>query len=87
MENPEDIEVIVKAIKSSSPPNGAIADDGANFEIILLYKDNSTETFLWWVYTDSSHGKIQNESEDGPRQILKEEDVKNMKTLLGKKVK
>lgn len=86
LQNPEEIEVVVKAIEGSSPPSGPIADDGPNFEIILSYKDKTSETFHWWVYTDSSHGKIQNASEDGPTHILKEEDVKNMTKLLDKKV-
>lgn len=87
LEKPEDIEAFVKAIKDSSPPSGPIADDSENFEIILSYNDNTSETFHWWYYPDSSHGKIQNETEDGPIQILKDEDVENMEKLLEKKVK
>jgi len=87
LEDPEEIEVILKAIEGSSPPSGALTDEGANFKIILSYKDNTSESFLWWFNPESSFGKIQNESANGPRQILKKEDVKNMMKLLEKKVK
>ena len=42
----EEIEVILKAIKDSSPHSGPMTDEGENFKIILSYKDDTSDTIL-----------------------------------------
>ena len=82
----DEIEVILKAIKNSSPHSGPMTTEGENFKIILSYKDDTYDTILLWLYPDRSSGRIQKESYEGPVQILTKENSQNISELLAGKI-
>lgn len=85
-EQTKEIEVILKAIKDSTPHSGPMTDEGENFKIILSYKDDTSDTILLWLYPDSNSGRIQKENYSGPMQLLSKEDVQSITKLLDKKI-
>jgi len=87
-EQTEEIEVILKAIKDSSPHSGPVTDEGENFKIILSYKDDTSDTILLWLDPDRDRnsGRIQKENYTGPMHFLSKEDVQSVIKLLDKKI-
>lgn len=85
-EQTAEIEVILKAIKDSSPHSGPVTDEGENYKIILTYKDDTSDTILLWLYPDSNSGRIQKENYTGPFHLLRKEDVQSIAKLLDNKI-
>ncbi|MDL4842848.1 hypothetical protein [Aquibacillus rhizosphaerae] len=85
----EEMEVIIKAIKNSTPYSGPMTVESENLNLILNYKDNTSETILLWLYPErnsSRSSRIQKEDYEGPLQILNKEDVENIAKLLAEKL-
>jgi hypothetical protein len=85
-EQAEEIEVILKAIKVSSPHSGPMTSEGENFEIILSYKDDTSDTILLWLYPDRNSGRLQKDNYNGPIYLLSKEDVHSIAKLLDEKI-
>jgi len=84
-EQTEEIEVILKALEDASPHSGPMTDEGENFQILLSYKDNTSDTILLWLYPDRNSGRIQRENYTGPMFLLHKEDVQSIVKLIDKK--
>jgi len=80
------IEVILKAIKVSSPHSGPMTSEGENFKIILSYKDDTSNTILLWIYPDRNSGRMQKDNYTGPMYLLSKEDVQSKAKLLDEKI-
>ncbi len=85
-EQTEEIEVILKAIKDSSPLSGPITDEGENFKLILSYNDDTSDTILLWLYPDRNSGRIRKENYNGPIHLLSKQDVQSIAKLLANKM-
>ncbi|MBU0906418.1 MAG: hypothetical protein KKF57_14585 [Firmicutes bacterium] len=86
-EQTEEIEVILKAIKVSSPHSGPMTSIGENFQIILSYKDDTSDTILLWLYPDRNSARIQKDNYTGPMHyLLSKEDVHRIAKLLEEKI-
>lgn len=86
LEQKVEIEVILKAIEDSSPHSGPMTDEGENFNLIITYNDNTSETLLLWLYPDRNSGRIQKENYEGPIQLFSKEDVQNIAKILAEKM-
>lgn len=82
----EEIEGILKALKGASSHSGPMTDEGENFQILLSYKDDTSDTILLWLYPDRNSGRIQRENYTGPMYLLSKEDVQSIVKLIDKKV-
>ena len=82
----EEIEVILQAIKVSSPNSGPMTSEGENFKIILSYKDDTSDTILLWLYPDRNSGRMQKDKYTGPMYLLSKEDVQSIAKLLDEKI-
>ncbi|MBT2636765.1 MULTISPECIES: hypothetical protein [unclassified Bacillus (in: firmicutes)] len=82
----EEIEVILKAIKDASAHSGPMTDEGENFQLVLSYKDDTTDIILLWLYPDRNSGRIQRENYTGPMYLLSKKDVQIIVNLIDKKV-
>lgn len=85
-EQAKEIEVILKALKDSSPHSGPMTDKGENLRLILSYQDDTSETILLWLYPDSDSGRIQRENDNGPIYMLSQESVQRIAKLLSKQI-
>lgn len=85
-EQEKEIEVILKALKDSSPHSGPMNDKGENLRLILSYQDDTSETILLWLYPDSDSGRIQRENDNGPIYLLSQESVQRIAKLLSKQI-
>ncbi|MBT2645002.1 hypothetical protein J7I80_22535 [Bacillus sp. ISL-41] len=85
-EQTEEIEVILKALKGASSHSGPMTDEGENFQIILSYKDGTSDTILLWLYPDRNSGRIQRENYTGPMYFLSKKDVQSLVELIDKKI-
>lgn len=63
-----------------------MTDEGENFQLILSFKDNTSETILLWLYPDRNSGRIQKENYNGPIYLLNKEDLQRIAKLLGKQI-
>jgi len=84
-EQTEEIEVILKALEDASSHSGPMTDEGENFQILLSYKDDTSDTILLWLYPDRNSGRIQRENYTGPMFLLHKEDVQSIVKLIDKK--
>lgn len=84
-EQTEEIEVILKAIKGASSHSGPMTDEGENFQLLLSYKDDTSDTILLWLYPDRNTGRIQRENYTGSMYLLSKEDVQSIVKLIDKK--
>lgn len=83
-DQPEEIEVFIKAIQDSSAYSGPMTAESANFKI-TFFQEESSQTFRLWLYPERNAGRIQKESENEPTYLLSEESVQMIAKLLTEK--